>query len=444
MCRALSTSLVLLLAILLGCGSSPVPSSNGPPAPPNNENPGNSEHAISASLFSMTVHGRIHWPTVPIAGVRLWGTGTEWYVLNPSPGVHDFSSIDNWIATAQAQHVDLIYTFGEIPAWASSNPTAICATGTPAGSCVAPGDLNFDGSGSNQWWKDFVAAVVTHAAGQIKYWEIWNEPTVPGYWQGNNQQMLRMAQDAYAIIKSIDPTAMVITPTPSTGINGVANWMGPYLALGGGQYADIISFHSYSWKTTPGVWPMPEDVVPLMANLKAVLGANGQDTKPLWCTEGSWGDTSGNGFVDQDLHAAFLARHYLLQASAGVQRYYWFAWDNGVNSVGSPDGLWTDIGGVNQTGIAYQEVENWLVDAVPGGACSSAGTTWSCDYTRSGGYQARAIWDSSQSCSAGICSTRDQSVDSVFTHYRDIAGNSVTISNRTVPIGAKPILLENR
>ena len=172
--------------------------------------------------------------------------------------------------------------------------------------------------------------------------------------------MLRLAQDAFTIIKSIDPNALVTTPAPSTGINGVANWMGPYLALGGGKYADIITFHGYSWKPAVGVWPIPEDIVPLIDNLKAVLVANHQDTKPLWCTEGDWGDTSGNGFIDQDLHAAYLARHYLLQASKGVVRYYWFAWDNGF-TLGLPDGLWTPTTGVDQAGIAYQQVENWLV-----------------------------------------------------------------------------------
>ncbi len=87
-----------------------------------------------------------------------------------------------------------------------------------------------------------MTAVVTHAAGKIKVWEIWNEPTVPGYWQGTNQQMLRLAQDAYGIIKAIDPNALVTTPAPSTGINGVANWMGPYLALGGGNTPTSSAF----------------------------------------------------------------------------------------------------------------------------------------------------------------------------------------------------------
>jgi hypothetical protein len=371
--------------------------------------------------------------------MRLWSTGTYWYMMNPSQGVYDFSTLDQWIATAQANGVDLIYTFGEIPDWASSNPSLVCGTANvPDGSCAPPSDVTSTGGGSDQHFKDFVTAVVTHVAGQIKYWEMWNEPTVPGYWQGNNAQMLRMAQDAYGIIKSINPNAIVTTPSPSTGIHGVANWMGPYLALGGGNYADIISFHGYSWSSTWGVWPQPEDIVPLVDNLKAQLVLYGQSKKPLWCTEGSWGDTSGNGFTDVDMRAAFLARHYILQESEGVVRYYWFAWDN------AGDGLWSASSGVAKAGTAYQQVESWLVGLTPTGKCAQNGTVWTCNYTKSGGYQAEAIWDTSKTCSSGSCTTKSTKVGSQYTHYKDIGGITHTVKQSSVPVGAKPILLYNQ
>ncbi len=394
---------------------------------------------VPASLFSMTTHGRVDMPTVPAVGLRLWDTGTYWYLMNTAPGVYDFTTLDNWISTAQANNFDLIYTFGMLPGWASSNPTLVCGTANvPAGSCAAPNDVNADGTGTDQHFKDYVTAIVTHAAGQIKYWEMWNEPTVPGYWQGTNAQMLRMAQDAYGIIKSIDPTALVTTPSPSTGIHGVANWMGPYLALGGGKYADIISFHGYSWSTTLGVWPQPEDIVQLVENLKAQLVLYGQTNKPLWCTEGSWGDTSGNGFTDPDLRAAYLSRHYLLQESEGVVRYYWFAWDN------ADDGLWSATTGMSKAGTAYAQVESWIVGATPTGQCTQNGTIWTCNYTKSSGYMAEAIWDTSQTCSNGSCTTSPMSVGSQYIRYLDVAGGSFPITKGTVPVGAKPIFLENQ
>ena len=434
--RTLAFLTVLLISLAaVSCGGGNAQSSTPPTTP----------GAVPATLFSLTVHNNNNWPSVPLASIRLWSTGTYWQNMNPAQGVYDFSTFDQFLNAAQAHNVDVLYTLGEVPAWASSNPTLPCGTsGAPDGSCAPPNDLNSDGTGSNQHWKDFVTAVVTHAAGRVKYWEVWNEPTVSGYWQGNNQQMLRLAQDAYNIIKSIDANALVTTPAPSTGINGVANWMGPYLSIGGGQYADIITFHGYNWSTQPGVYPQPEAIVPLVNNLKAVLVSNGQDNKPLWCSEGGWGNTTGNGFNDPDLHAAFLARHYLLQESEGVDRYYWYAWDNGVNSVGLPDGLWVPTAGITPAGVAYQQVQSWMVGAAPTGQCSANGNIWTCSYTRANGYQAEAIWDTSLSCSNGACSSSPQPAASTFLHYRDLAGNTTAISGGTVPVGAKPILLENQ
>lgn len=428
---------IILLTILLStsCGGGSA-SQAAAPAPL----PG----AVPASLFSLTVHSSFNWPSAPLVGIRLWSTGTYWHDMNPAVGVYDFSAFDQFLNAARAHNVDVIYTFGEVPAWASSSPTMVCGnSGAPIGSCAPPDDLNSDGTGSNQHWKDFVTAVVTHAAGQVRYWEVWNEPTVPGYWAGTNQQMLRLSKDAYSIIKSVDANALVTTPAPSTGINGVANWMGPYLALGGGQYADIITFHGYNWSTQPGVYPQPEAIVPLVNNLKAVLQANGQDKKPLWCTEGGWGDTTGNGFTDPDLHAAYLARHYLLQESEGVNRYYWFAWDNGFDSAGLPDGLWVPTTGITPAGEAYQQVQNWMVGATPAGPCSAKGNLWTCSYARANGYQAEAIWDASKSCSNGVCGTSAQPASS-YVHYRDLSGHTTAIIGGTVPVGAKPILLENQ
>ena len=117
--------------------------------------------------------------------------------------------------------------------------------------------------------------------------------------------------------------------------------------------------------------------------------------------------------------------------------------DNGF-TLGLPDGLWTPSGGVNQSGVAYQQVQNWLVGATQSGSCSASGTIWSCSYTRSGGYQALATWDTSQSCSNGTCSTKPQPAASQYLHYRDLAGNTFSIANGTVPVGAQPILLENQ
>jgi hypothetical protein len=60
------------------------------------------------------------------------------------------------------------------------------------------------------------------------------------------------------------------------------------------------------------------------------------------------------------------------------------------------------------------------------------------------GYRAEAIWDTSQTCSALTCTTTIVTVPDAYAQYRDLAGNTYAIVNHAVPVGAQPVLLENK
>src|SRR5579872_692919 len=90
-------------------------------------------------------------------GVRLWDSGTAWALINYAPGQYDWSILDAWINDAKKHQVDLVYCFGRVPLWASSKPNDTkCANGGGPGQCDPPNDLNKDGTGTNQHFKDFV------------------------------------------------------------------------------------------------------------------------------------------------------------------------------------------------------------------------------------------------------------------------------------------------
>jgi hypothetical protein len=84
-------------------------------------------------------------------------------------------------------------------------------------------------------------------------------------------------------------------------------------------------------------------------------------------------------------------------------------------------------------------VYDWLVGSTLG-ACSVTGTTWTCSLTQSNGSLAEIIWDTSQKCSNGTCTSTQQSVPSIYLRYNDLTGANYSI-NGTVPVGIKPILL---
>ncbi len=174
----------------------------------------------------------------------------KWSDLNIAQGVYDWSNFDTWMSTSQANGQDVLFTVYNTPAWASSNPTALCAA--TVGGCYPPLDLNADGTGTNQHFKDFVTALIKHAgAGKIKYLEIWNEPNITTEWTGTYAQLVRMAKDASTVAKGIDPNILISGP-PETGDGKNSlymNWLGNFLAAGGGQYVDTIDFHGYAYQT---------------------------------------------------------------------------------------------------------------------------------------------------------------------------------------------------
>jgi hypothetical protein len=378
------------------------------------------------------------WPASPFGAVRLWDTSTTWGEVNSAPGVYDWSVLDHWISVAQSHGVnDFMYTFGKTPRWASSSPNdSSCLPDWGPGACDPPDDLNADGTGTNQHWKDFVTAVATHAAGRIKYWEIWNEPNDIQEWTGTAAQVATMAKDARSIILGIDPKAVLLTP-PSEGA-----WLAQYLAAGGLQYADVVTFHGYL-STRCGAFPDAGTVVKRVSAIQASLASVKMTGKPLWDTEASWGNVQTNCFTDQDMRAAFLAQFYLLHLSENVSRFYWYQWNNDIwGTLWSPNPA--PNGTLLQPAIAYRQVYNWMVGNTLAAPCSSSGTQWTCTFTGPNGYQAEAIWDTSQSCSQGKCSTIDALLDPKYSRSHDLTGNSAPISNHRVAVGVKPMLVANQ
>lgn len=388
---------------------------------------------------AVVIPGNVPWPTFSFGSFPLWGTRTTWPILNPSDGVYNWTNLDAWLAEASSEGMtDFIYSFGKTPTWASSDPNdqSCVNSASPPGSCDPPDDVNPDGTGTDQHWQDFVTAIVTHVNGQVKYWEMWNEANDKKQWTGTNAQLVRMCQDAYTIIKSLDPTALVSTPSPAGGLQLQGpNWMGPYLTAGGGAYADMLTFHGYISMLS---YSPPENEVPIIVAYKRLLSTN-KLTIPMWDTQAGWNLDSN--VPDPDMQAAYLSRLYLLSAGNGVSRLYWFQY--GPGNFGT---IWTQTGGLNTAGIAYTQIYNWVVGTIDNAPCKANGTVYTCGFKGPNGLLEQAVWDTSQSCSGGVCTTSSFTPSTTYIDYWDLAGNETTISppGSTIQIGAKPLLLKNQ
>src|SRR5439155_22394297 len=92
---------------------------------------------------------------------------TRWQNMHPARGTYDFSVLDDYLSAARKHGVnDILLTLSATPAWASAQPLyeKCDYSATAPGDCAPPADLNPDGTGVNQCWRDFVYHLGVHLA----------------------------------------------------------------------------------------------------------------------------------------------------------------------------------------------------------------------------------------------------------------------------------------
>ena len=327
------------------------------------------------SIFAVT--NVSPWPSIPFGSSRLWddcdtnggscsypggsncsgtSTYTFWTALEASNGVYNWTSLDNIVATLKSKGVtNVTYTFGKVPGWANSN-----------GGCAGvPSDFGASGSA---YFNAFVTALVTHAvatygAGFLIY-EMWNEFNDSGSWLGTVAQMNTLVANAVPIIRSIDPTATILSPAP-TGTGGPAA-IGAFITNGGSTYFDQMAFHCYAWGTVP--FP-PEYLVAVFSYYSYELQAASL-TSPLVCTE--WDNSNGASGTASD--PIYLSVGYIL-GSSSISQLSWYQFDNPNSpTFGNLQGT---NQGLNPAGAAYRVMFSWL-----------ANSTWTSPPTRQAGSNA--------------------------------------------------------
>lgn len=377
---------------------------------------------VAPAFFGMHISSVIYqpWPQVPLGTLRTWDQwpGISWRDINPTSGTYDWSVLDQVVNSAVNNSVDIVYTFGVTPAWASTNPGGTgCVYGN--GSCYAP---------VVSTWKQFITDLTSRYRGKIKYFEIWNEPNSSDFWQGTTSQLVHMAATAYPIIHSNG--GIILSPAPQ-GTNA-HKWLDTYFAAGGYSYTDVVSFHGY-------LYGAPELITPLVNNIKQVVAKYDDDAaKPIWDTEHSWGSSTWPYGATQDQQAAWAARFLPLSLAAGIDRSIWYMWDGYDGKA-----QWGTLYNATQKqlqlpGMAYREMRNWLLDATLDSCGAYAGFN-QCQITRTGGDDGLIIWAPTSDAAFNA----SYSVPNQYIQYRTLDAQTLMIpSDRIIPVGMKPILLE--
>jgi len=379
---------------------------------------------IPATFLGMTLYDVSNvYPSVPF-GFLGKGDFTTWPDIESVEGVYDWTTLDQYVAAAQQHGLPFYWTTAFVPKWAAADPHTCkrgCTSTVKASKMAA-----FD---------SFLNALVQRYKGEITMYELWNEPNAKTVFTGTIAQMVTLTKHVYKAVRTNDPAALIASPSSTD-----ANYLLDYFKQGGPKGVDLIDVHGY-----PDVGnDAPEAIVGFRTvNTKINMASVGLQKKPIWDSENSWGGQQSN--KDPDYRASFVARSLLEHWSVGIPQDTWYAWDNPVWGT-----LWTPNGGITPAGTAYGVVEGWMLGAsMPYPCTENGGTVWkavyTCDLIRSGGYQARAVFDTTQTCRNGVCTTSSYTPDTKYIQYRDITGAVFPISppGETLQIGLKPILLEN-
>ena len=384
--------------------------------------------SVPAEFFGLHIHRAFSttpWPSVPFGSWRLWDAKVHWPQVETGKNTWQWDILDREVELAEKHHVDLLLPFGETPAWASAGPVQFLDKLRDAGSRR---EMVSDVADLDDW-RNFVRTQATRYKGRILYYEIWNEPNLPKERNiGSPERMLALAREAYITLKQVDPNIRVVSPSP-VNPEGL-EWLEHYLALGGGKYADIIGYHFY-------VRTRPESMIELILQAKEIMKKHGVGDKPLWNTESGWIRSPLTVPIDLVRQApGWAARAYILNWAAGVERFYWYAWDDdGHDSIPFTE---EDQATATSSAQAYAQVQKWLIGSRVGSCARNAEGSWLCQLTRESGRPAWILWNENQTGKYDV--PKSWAVQTITR----LSGEQSAWSGNQIDIGELPLMLEGQ
>jgi len=258
----------------------------------------------------------------------------RWDVVQPDgPGTYNWSALSNVEADlirARQSGLRPIVIIRGTPSWAQKVPGYFCG---PIKQENLDEFANFLRA-LTQRYKD--------SPYNIKYWELGNEPDAPwdvlgtnsgfGCWGDGNDtsgfgggHYAEMLKQAYPAIKSADPQAQVL-------IGGLLyDWKDPHnrpminflrgvLVNGGGDYFDILSYHSYHYDGRWAAWG--GGLVGKTNHIKQVLAEYGYASKPMMCTESAYRTFGDDSLLEEQ--ANFVVTDYIRGFALGLKTYVWY------------------------------------------------------------------------------------------------------------------------
>jgi len=239
--------------------------------------------------------------SVKEAGIKLIRDECYWSEVETTPGIYNFPpQIDFYIQQARLRDIKILLILNYNNSLYAAHAGAAVITDSNRAKFVL-----------------YCQAVVNrYSPLGVKYYEIWNEPNIPMFWDPtpNANDYFKLLQAVYPVIKNIDTsiTVMGCATSPAEGNPApFISWLSfisQVFSLGGGNYMDAVSFHQYRVDKNPEQW-LQNDI----NSLKALVG-----TKPMWITEVGYHTATVWPNLTELLQAQYVSRLYIM--GKGIQQ----------------------------------------------------------------------------------------------------------------------------
>ncbi len=368
-------------------------------------------------------------PLPPTAGaIRLWDSGVSWRELEPARGEVDWGPLDS--AVAQAEQVgaaDIQWVHGSPPRWAALDPEAPGIYGP--GTSSAP---------DQDAYLEFLRQVAERYRGRITSYQVWNEANIRIFYRGKPEYLAELTLRAKAVLAEADPDALLVGASTTVRAAGpVKPWYGKYSAALAerGWPIDAMAVHLY---------PLAHQGVGTRANyvrtMRSWLAERGW-TGPVWDTEVNYGDrrdfAEQKVTVPQERAAGWVARTYIDSLALGVERAYWYSWNDHILGIDQVD---ADTGEILPAGQAYLTVQQWFDGAYWQGCAGElmkptgdAGAVTTCDLTTSDRRPGRILFSHRGAATVPLPEGAEQ--------VCRLDGSCEPVEGASVEVGANPILV---
>lgn len=285
------------------------------------------------------------------AGARIDRWELRWDRIEPRRGAWNFGADDAAVSQPAAAGMDVLGILIGTPAWATA-PGQKPGNGVPRG-------LGLPVDDPRNLWATYVHATVRHFTGQVRAWEIWNEPDLAFFWSGNATDYAALVSVAYRVIKEIDPAATVVLAGMVTPDLRFFGQVLDALRTARPTPFDAVSWHAYG--------PAPALYRNLLA-VRAALRARRLGLTPIWVTESGFPASNPAGEPRQ---AAYVLQTTAYALLAGAARVYIYRASDDTTS--KQWGLMTAGGQPRMGYVAFQVAARYLsgvqdiVDASTGG-----------------------------------------------------------------------------